>query len=54
MDVLLDASAIMAIILNEPNREKVTNLTKNAVLLSPEVIFLKSVMHLSVYSKDIN
>jgi predicted nucleic acid-binding protein len=38
MDILLDASAIMAVILNEPNREKVTNLTKNAVLLSPEVI----------------
>jgi predicted nucleic acid-binding protein len=38
MDVLLDASAIMAVILNEPNREKVTNLTKNMVLSSSEVI----------------
>jgi predicted nucleic acid-binding protein len=38
MDILLDASAIMAIILNEPNRGKVINLTQNATLLSPEVI----------------
>jgi predicted nucleic acid-binding protein len=38
VDILLDASAIMAIILNEPNRDKVINLTKNTVLLSPEVI----------------
>ena len=38
MDILLDASAIMAVILNEPNRDKVINQTKNAILLSPEVI----------------
>ena len=38
MDVLLDASAIMAVILNEPNKGKVIQLTENAVLLSPEVI----------------
>ena len=38
MDVLLDASAIMAVILNEPNKGKVIRLTENAVLLSPEVI----------------
>jgi predicted nucleic acid-binding protein len=38
MDVLLDASAIMAVILNEPNKGKVIKLTENAVLLSPEVI----------------
>jgi predicted nucleic acid-binding protein len=38
MDILLDASVIMAIILNEPNRYNVINLTKNAVLLSSEVI----------------
>ena len=38
MDILLDASAIMAIIFNEPNRGKVIELTKNAILLSPEVI----------------
>jgi len=38
MKVLLDASAIMAVILNEPNRNTVITLTKNATLLSPEVI----------------
>ena len=38
MDVLLDASAIMAIILNEPNRNKIVKLTENAMLLSSEVI----------------
>ena len=38
MDILLDASAVMAIILNEPNRGKVVSLTENAILLSPEVI----------------
>jgi len=34
----LDASAIMAVILSEPNKGKVIKLTENAVLLSPEVI----------------
>jgi predicted nucleic acid-binding protein len=38
MNVLLDASAIMAIILNESNRDKVIRLTKNTVLSSPEII----------------
>ncbi|GHU71982.1 twitching motility protein PilT [Spirochaetia bacterium] len=38
MDVLLDASAIMAIILNEPNRDIVVNLTRESTLLSPEMI----------------
>jgi len=38
MDIVLDASAIMAVILNEPNRDKVIDQTKNAILLSPEVI----------------
>ena len=38
MDILLDASAIMAVILNEPNRDMVIKLTKNALLFSPEVI----------------
>jgi predicted nucleic acid-binding protein len=38
MKVLLDASAIMAVILNEPNRDTVITLTKNAAILSPEVI----------------
>jgi len=38
MDILLDASAIMAIILNEPNRDKVIDMTENAILLCPEII----------------
>ncbi|MCL2067324.1 MAG: type II toxin-antitoxin system VapC family toxin [Treponema sp.] len=38
MSVLLDASAIMAVILDEPNRNKVIKLTKSASLLTPEVI----------------
>jgi predicted nucleic acid-binding protein len=38
MEILLDASAIMAVILNEPNRDKVIALTKSAVLVSPEII----------------
>jgi len=38
MDILLDASAVMAVILNEPNKGKVINLTENATLLSPDVI----------------
>jgi len=38
MDVLLDASAILAIILNEPNRDIAVKLTKGAMILAPEVI----------------
>ena len=38
MNVLLDASAILAIILNEPNRDIAVKLTKGAMILAPEVI----------------
>jgi predicted nucleic acid-binding protein len=38
MEVLLDASAIMAIILNEPNRKIIITLTKGSILLSPAMI----------------
>jgi predicted nucleic acid-binding protein len=38
MNVLLDASAIMAVILNEHNRDTVIMLTRNTTLLSPDVI----------------
>jgi predicted nucleic acid-binding protein len=38
MDILLDASAIMAIILNEPNKETVIKLTKGSILVSPEMV----------------
>jgi predicted nucleic acid-binding protein len=38
MDILLDASAIIAVILNEPNKDVVIKLTKGSTLLSPEMI----------------
>jgi len=38
MDVLLDASAIMAIILGDPSSAKVVKMTVNTVIISPEVI----------------
>jgi predicted nucleic acid-binding protein len=38
MDILLDASAIMAVMLNEPNKEIVIKLTKGSSLLSPVMI----------------
>ena len=34
----MDASAILAVILNEPNKTKVVKLTENSTLLSPEII----------------
>lgn len=38
MNILLDASAIIAIILNEQSRDKIISLTENATLLSPEIV----------------
>jgi len=38
MNALLDASVIMAIILNEPTRDNAVKLTKGAIILAPEVI----------------
>ena len=38
MNVLLDAGAIMAIILNEPNKNIVISLTKGVTLLSPAML----------------
>ena len=38
MDIVLDASTIMAIILNEPNKDKIIKFTKNAMLVSPDVL----------------
>jgi predicted nucleic acid-binding protein len=35
MEILLDASAIMAVIAGEPERELVITLTKNATIVSP-------------------
>jgi predicted nucleic acid-binding protein len=38
MEVLLDASAIMAVIANEPEREFVINNTQDSVIVSPNII----------------
>ena len=38
MNILLDASAIMAIILNEPNKGKAIELTEDATLFCPEIM----------------
>jgi len=38
MEILLDASAIMAVIVDEPEREIVISLTKNAVIVSPNMV----------------
>jgi predicted nucleic acid-binding protein len=39
MDILLDASVIMAIMLDEPNKGAAIKLTKGSTLLSPAMIF---------------
>jgi predicted nucleic acid-binding protein len=38
VDILLDASEIMAVVLNEPNKGIVIRLTKGSTLLSPAII----------------
>jgi predicted nucleic acid-binding protein len=38
MEVLLDASAIMAVIADEPESKIVINFTKNAIILSPNIV----------------
>jgi PIN domain nuclease of toxin-antitoxin system len=38
MEVILDASAIMAVIIKEPERELVIQLTKDAVIVSPNMV----------------
>jgi predicted nucleic acid-binding protein len=38
MEILLDASAIMAVIADEPESEIVINCTKNAIILSPNIV----------------
>ena len=35
---MVDASAIMAVIMEEPGRERVINFTKNAVIVSPDIV----------------
>ena len=38
MEILLDASAIMAVIVDEPEREEIIGLTKNAAIVSPNMV----------------
>jgi predicted nucleic acid-binding protein len=38
MEIIVDASAIMAIIVKEPERDLVIQLTKNAVIISPDMV----------------
>ena len=38
MDVLIDAGALMPILINEPEKESIINLTKNCELLAPSVL----------------
>ena len=38
MEILVDASAIMAVIVKEPERDLVIELTKNAVIVSPDMV----------------
>src|SRR5215510_9671729 len=51
MDIVVDASAIMAIIVKEPERDLVIELTKNAVIFSPEIITFEIVNALSKMMK---
>jgi predicted nucleic acid-binding protein len=38
MEIILDASAIMAVIADEPESEIVINCTKNAIILAPNMV----------------
>jgi predicted nucleic acid-binding protein len=38
MEILLDASAIMAVIADEPESETVINHTRNAIIVSPNIV----------------
>jgi predicted nucleic acid-binding protein len=38
MEIIVDASAIMAVIVKEPERDLVINLTKNAAIISPNMV----------------
>jgi predicted nucleic acid-binding protein len=38
MEILLDASAIMAVIADEPESEIVINYTKDAIIVSPDIV----------------
>jgi predicted nucleic acid-binding protein len=38
MEMILDASAIMAVIIKEPERDLVIQLTRNVVIVSPDMV----------------
>jgi predicted nucleic acid-binding protein len=38
MEIIVDASAIMAVIAEEPRKEKVISLTKNSIIFSPNMV----------------
>ena len=38
MEILVDACAIMAVIVKEPERDLVIELTKNAIIVSPDMV----------------
>ena len=41
MEILLDASAIIAVIANEPEREYVIKNTRNSIIVSPNIIAIE-------------
>jgi len=41
MEIILDASAIMAVIANEPERDFVINNTRNSIIISPNIIMIE-------------
>jgi predicted nucleic acid-binding protein len=38
MEIIIDASAVMAVIVKEPERDLVIQLTKGAIILSPDMV----------------
>jgi predicted nucleic acid-binding protein len=41
MEIVLDASAIMAVIIDEPESNVVIDCTKNAIIVSPNLVFFE-------------
>jgi predicted nucleic acid-binding protein len=38
MDVLVDVNVFLAVLLNEPEKNKIIEITNNAILISPEIL----------------
>ena len=38
MEILIDASALMSVLINEPEKKHIINLTKNCNLLAPSIL----------------